>query len=315
MSDQGVGNGTGLVVPRSFVTDGGLGSDVAAVTRTAGQQLADTGLGADAALITPLLAAADQAAAADAALLGVLGGDQGAGTDSGLVIPRSAAVDRAAGTGLGTVMPRMACADGGAGSGLAIAGFTPHSPASASWAAAGTYTFTIPVWCRYIDVVLLGAGGGGASSGPLYTWGGYPGEAGVYATTSLERGVHIPWTAIFITLTVGTGGARGSGGVTGTEGRAGGSTVLTYTNLAGATVTVAATGGAGGIANLTGTTDNTGRSPGNHTYNGQVYTGGAAQSTAGSAGNPPGGGGAGGRNFGGAGGVGAPGGAWCRAYQ
>ncbi|MFD7247954.1 hypothetical protein ACFV6Y_39165 [Streptomyces massasporeus] len=277
--------------------------------------LADSAVGSDTSLFVPKLAGVGGGISSDFARPGVHGIDAAVSSDSGLVIPKFVAVDAAAAADAVSVRAYMGCADTGLGSDSATCGFSPKAAALTSYATPATYQYRIPVWCRYIDVVLLGAGGGGASSGTFYTLGGYPGEAGVYATVTLERGVHIPWAAIFITLTVGTGGARGSGGFTGTAGSAGGSTILTYTNAAGSPITVTATGGAGGIANLTGTSDNTGRSPGNRTYNGQPYTGGAAQSTAGSDGNPPGGGGAGGRNFGGAGGVGAPGGAWCRAYQ
>ncbi|UBV18806.1 hypothetical protein H8Z57_29505 [Mycolicibacterium fortuitum] len=307
-----MGTDSALVVPRLLAPDTGLGADSAVVSRTAGQILADTGLGADAGLITPLLLTADQGAGADSARVGVYGSDQGVGTDSGLVVPRFAAVDAAVGADMLTLLPRMGVADQGAGADSATAVFSPRAAVVASWAAAGTYTFTIPVWCRYIDIVLLGAGGGGASPGTFYTLKGHPGEAGTWVTVTLERGVHIPWTAITITITVGTGGARGSGvSVTGVAGQAGTATTVAVTGWSGAS----AAGGAGGGTSLTGTTDNVGRSPGNIVYNDLPYSGGAAQSSNGGAGNAPGGGGAGGGPFGGAGGVGAPGGAWLRAYQ
>ncbi|QJD50108.1 hypothetical protein SEA_DANFORTH_4 [Mycobacterium phage Danforth] len=174
----------------------------------------------------------------------------------------------------------------------------------------GVYTFNIPDTAHVIEIILLGAGGGGASSGTFYTLKGYPGEAGAWSTITLVRGINIPWNTTTITIEVGTGGARGSGGFTGTAGSAGGAT----TAIAAGWTGLQAAGGAGGIANATGTSDNVGRSPGTQNYNGVPYVGGAAQTTNGAAGNPPGGGGAGGSNFGGAGGVGASGAAWVRVY-
>ncbi|MGA5542693.1 hypothetical protein ACPCIR_12645 [Mycobacterium sp. NPDC051198] len=314
--DSGIGSDAAVAdalwIPGS---DTGLGAD-RAVLAAVGSPAAETGLGADRGLIVPDLYTVDAGIGADLARPGVRPVEAGAGADLCQSRSRYAAIDRAVGADMLTSLKsRTPVRDTGLGNDSAASGFTAIAVVTASWALAGTYTFTIPLACRYIDVVLLGAGGGGASSGTFYTLGGYPGEAGLFATVTLERGVHIPWTAITITITVGVGGARGSGGFAGTAGSVGGSTVLTYTNLSGATVTLTATGGAGGIANLTGTSDNTGRSPGSLTYKGQPYAGGAAQSTTGATGNPPGGGGAGGKNFGGAGGVGAPGGAWCRAYQ
>lgn len=313
VGDQAVGTGSGgLVAPRSFVSDAGLGADVAVVSRTAGQTLSDTGIGADTALIAALVAAVDQAAGSDQGLLGVFGSDQAVSADSGLILPRFVAVDAAAGADIVAVTPRAVCADTGVSTDSATARFAPRSAVSASWAAAGTYTFTIPVWCRYIDIVLLGAGGGGASPGTFYTLRGHPGEAGSWVTITLERGVHIPWTATTITIVVGSGGARGSGvSATGVAGQPGAATTVAIVGWAGAS----AAGGDGGGTSLTGTTDNAGRSPGSRTYQGIPYVGGATQTANGGAGNAPGGGGAGGAPFGGAGGVGAPGGAWLRAYQ
>jgi hypothetical protein len=65
------------------------------------------------------------------------------------------------------------------------------------------------------------------------------------------------------------------------------------------------------------TNGTTGASPGNVTYNGTTYTGGAAQTTPGAAGNAPGGGGGGANPIVGAiaGGAGAHGAAWVVARQ
>lgn len=277
---------------------------------------AGTGLGADRGLIVPDLYTADTGIGADLGRLGVRPADSGIGADISQARPRYAAIDRAVGADMLTSLkPRTSARDTGLGADSATSGFSAISVVTANWAAVGTYTFKIPVACRYIDVVLVGSGGGGAGSGWFYTLGGVPGGAGSWATITLERGVDIPWTAITITLTIAAGGSSGvGGGPTGGAGTAGGNTVLSYTNLAGATATVTANGGVGGPI-TGGISVQTGQGPGNQTYNGQTYPGGANQTTAGGTGNAAGGAGAGGKNFGGAGGAGAPGGAWCRAYQ
>lgn len=105
--------------------------------------------------------------------------------------------------------------------------------------------------------------------------------------------------------------AATAGGTSGNKGAGGG------------TVTASGSGWAAGLSATGGTGDQfgstrNGQSPGTHTYNGQSYNGGAVQSTAQAAGNSPGGGGNGGTGNafnGNQGGAGAPGGAWCRAYQ
>lgn len=310
-SDTGIGIDQAAALPRIPATDTGVGADRALAPRIT-ELLADAAAGRDTALLKPKLYVADNGLGADLARPGVRPSDAGRGADLCQVRPRYAAIDRAVGADMLTI-PRISTTarDTGLGADLAVGGFTAITVVTGNWAVAGTYTFTIPVGCRYIDVVLVGAGGGGASSGTFYTNGGYPGAPGVWATITLERGVHIPWTAISLTIIVGTGGARGSGGFTGTAGSAGSATTLSLSG----TELLSATGGAGGIADLTGTGTQTGLGPGNKTYNGQTYPGGANQTTAGAAGNAAGGGGAGGKNFGRAGGVGAPGGAWYRAYQ
>lgn len=314
-ADTGLGRDSATIVLDEAVRDAGVGIDQAQIAHVS--ELAfDTGLGLDRAQVKSKMIVRDTGLGFDLARVGLRPTDAGLGSDLCQQKPRYAAIDRAVGADMLTSLrPKTSIADTGLGADSAAGRFSTMTVVTAQWFAAGTYTFNIPVQCRYIDVIILGAGGGGASSGTFYTLKGYPGKAGLWATVTLERGVHIPWTAISITIKVGTGGARGSGGATGTAGSAGASTILTYTNLAGTTVTVTAIGGAGGIANLTGTSDNVGRSPGNKIYNGIQYTGGVEQTGNGATGNTPGGGGSGGAAFGGAGGVGAPGGGWVRAYQ
>ncbi|QST90059.1 hypothetical protein PROPHIGD91-3_56 [Mycobacterium phage prophi91-3] len=187
------------------------------------------------------------------------------------------------------------------------AAFPVMPPSTTAYAAAGTYTYTIPYWCNKIDVVLVGGGkgGGGGWAGGV-TGGG--GNAGAWATITLVRGVDIPWTTSTITIIIP---AAAAGGTSGNKGANGG------------TVTASATGWTAGLSAVGGTADQfgttqTGQSPGTQNFNTQPYPGGAAQPSASGNGNAPGGGGAGGNGgifSGNTGGLGGVGGAWCRAYQ
>lgn len=183
----------------------------------------------------------------------------------------------------------------GSGTLAVTAAFPPNPPSSTEYPLAGTYTFAIPYWCIYIDLILLGGGGSGSNS--LGIIPGTGGQGGLWATITVQRGVEIPWTTTSIEITVGPGGAAGSNG---------GNTTASATGMATQT-------GLGGVEGA-GTNGITGASPGNVSYNGQTYTGGAGQNNAGAAGNAPGGGGAGGGSFG-AGGPGAHGVAFVVARQ
>ncbi|ASW31265.1 hypothetical protein SEA_FRED313_5 [Mycobacterium phage Fred313] len=176
---------------------------------------------------------------------------------------------------------------------------------------AGAYTFNIPAGCLYIDVILLGGGGGGRSM-PLAGVGGEGGRAGTWSTYTLRRGVDIPWSTAQITGTVGAGGAGGAAAVGANPGKPGGATTATATGVG----TLSAAGGAGGGNAF----DPNGQGAGSRTVNGVLYQGGAERASVGTglAGNPPGGGGTASQVslfiIGTAGGNGAPGSAWFRAY-
>ncbi|AHB79558.1 hypothetical protein PBI_VALIDUS_28 [Mycobacterium phage Validus] len=159
----------------------------------------------------------------------------------------------------------------------------------------GAFTFTIPYWCEYIDVVLLG--GGEAGTNGSFAGNGQGGRAGLWFTVTLRRGVDIPWTATTITGVVGAGGAS--------NGANGGATTATVAGL-----TSTAAGGDGGMGLL----NPSGQGAGNMDYNGELYVGGASQTSLNGAGREPGGGGAGG-GFLSSGGRGGRGQAWIRAYQ
>lgn len=323
-------NGKWVWIPRLTVTDSAIGADLARVLRLAqpgndrgvGADVAragvrvdvtDTGLGADLAGVCPRLAVRDAGVGGDSARPGVRAIDAAIAAELALIRPRLTAVDAATANGAALVpriwLPRSAIS--GFGSDTATARFTPQAAALTTIATVGTTTYTIPVWSRYLDLALVGAGGGGASSGTFYLLGGFPGSPGTWATITLERGVHIPWTTTALTFIVGAGGAKGSGGFSGTSGGPGAATTVTGAGWAG----LSAAGGAGGPQHPTGINANDGPGPGDKTFNGVIYPGGGTQTSDGGTGFAPGGAGAGGANFGGPGGVGGAGGAWCRAYQ
>ena len=175
----------------------------------------------------------------------------------------------------------------------------------------GGQPYNIPSWATSMDVITLGAGGGGAG-GNGFGGDGIGGRQGVATTATIVRGTHIPLGTNTLTITVGAGGTAGEND--NVSGGAGGSTTAVGAGWSGIT----GAGGAGGSGiNPAFQTNWTGRGPGTFTFNGHSYPGGADQPEQGQPGNPPGGGGAGG--LGGfldsdPGGAGADGGAWVLAY-
>lgn len=168
-----------------------------------------------------------------------------------------------------------------------------HGPISAQFDSAGAFDYEIPSFATKIDMVVLGAGGGGAPGGLL---SGAGGGKGVYQTVTLERDVDIPLTTTHITGTVGAGGAPDGDG---------GDTVANATGM----TTVTATGGNAGASPTSW-----GQGPGNITFNDHTYLGGAIQFGLGVTGKHPGGGGGGGFFAGLDGGPGADGSIWFYAY-
>jgi hypothetical protein len=170
---------------------------------------------------------------------------------------------------------------------------------------AGTFPYAIPWWCNYVDLFLLGAGGGASSTNG--------GLAGSWKAVTLWRGpgdpppgvdvVPIPATTTSITITVGVGGA---GGTVTNQPTDGGETTATATGMPDQT---AAGGAAAGNSSVSGV----GPQPPTQTLGPTTETAGADQTNPGSPGNGPGGGGAGGGFF--AGGPGADGQAWVVARQ
>jgi hypothetical protein len=160
----------------------------------------------------------------------------------------------------------------------------------------GAFTYTIPEWCRKLDLILLGGGEAG-TDGTLGNGSG--GQAGTWVTTTVIRGEDIPIATTTITGTVGAGGTGN-----------GGNGVASTAVFLGAATSFSAAGGSGNM----GLFDPNGQGAGTQVYNGQTYVGGAIRNVAlGSAGNAPGGGGQGGGLFG-SGGDGAAGRVWILAY-
>ncbi|AIK68958.1 minor tail protein [Mycobacterium phage Tiffany] len=147
--------------------------------------------------------------------------------------------------------------------------------ATTEFTTVGAYTYNIPANCRFLDIIVLGAGGGGQASLAILNVGasGLPGE---WNSVTLQRGVDIPWGLSQITGSVANGG---SGGI--------------------------------GWADRNGAR---GKSPGNFTWNGKLYVGGGAATGDNQAGKPPGGSGSGHYPGFGSGQSGARGQVWIRAY-
>lgn len=308
-ADAGIGRDDSLIVPRFAAIDGGTGSDLALVSRIP-QLPGDSGIGIDRGLIRPKAFVVEAGLGADAARSGVRPSDEGRGADAGLVRPRFAVVDAAVGAELLTSLrARIAVSDRGLGTDTAAAGFTPHAAALTSYTSPGTYQYRIPVWCRYIEIILCGSGRGG--NGNSNALPGAGGNAGGWAAITLERGVDIPWTLLDITIVVKDGGAGGTGSIF--VGGLGGDGSASTAAVSG-TVILSAPGGTGERSG-----NQAGGSPGPYNYGGQTYPGGAETTTgSGTPGNPPGGGGRGGNGntFGGFnGGKGAPGVGHVRARQ
>ncbi|ASW84760.1 hypothetical protein [Mycobacterium intracellulare] len=174
--------------------------------------------------------------------------------------------------------------------------WSTFTPELATFAAAGAYTYNIPAGCRFIDVILLGAGSGGNAGGAGFV-SGNGGAAGHWAIITLERGVDIPWSVKQITGVIGAGGTQGIYG--GAAPTSGGGTSAIASSWAGLTA-------AGGVFVNSGGSTGKAPSPASQTVNGQTYPAGAA----GKGGN----GGAGGFVSGSSGSPGAPGEAWFYAY-
>jgi hypothetical protein len=171
----------------------------------------------------------------------------------------------------------------GTGTMTGTASFPGHEPATQEYDSAGTYAFAIPFWCTTIDLILLGAGGGGTYAEPVVGGG-----AGEWKTATLQRGSDISWATTTINVTVGQGGAGGTPSAP--DASPGGDTTASWDTTPGTTET-ASGGGAGASANGQ---SGDGPSPTSQSVGDATLTAGTAQLNLAAAGNAPGGGGAGG---------------------
>ncbi|QXN74430.1 hypothetical protein SEA_FLOAT294_47 [Gordonia phage Float294] len=198
----------------------------------------------------------------------------------------------------------------GAGSFSASAAFSPVEPVTTAFTTVGAFSYPIPGWCTYLDLIVLGGGRGGQTGSGANSQPGSGGLPGEWAVATLQRGVNIPWSEAQLTGTVGAGGAGGANSDNAAGQPGGNSTVV---------ASVGTLTGLGGTGVNSGSTRRDGPGPGNYTYLGTEYVGGALSDGSGLPGNPPGGGGSGGNGgvFGNRtrGGAGARGQVWIRARQ
>lgn len=180
--------------------------------------------------------------------------------------------------------------------------FSPMSSTTTVFSTAGSGTWPIPPWCRYIDIVCIGGGASGQTGNGAIAQAGKGGLAGVWGGTTIERGVDIPWSQSSLSYTVGSGGAQPANSDHAASNPGSPTTVFDLGP------NIGQVGGAGGVG--TGSGQN-GQSAATVTYQGITYTGGTGGTGNGGAGGAPGAGGAGGnggifgsRTRGGAGGVG-----------
>ncbi|WP_234802241.1 hypothetical protein [Mycolicibacterium fortuitum] len=142
---------------------------------------------------------------------------------------------------------------------------------SQTFAEPGTYAFDFELAHKYVDYVLIGGGGGGESSQAAR--GGYAGLPGTWVYGTLERGVDFPSDVTRIYVTVGAGGPALF--VWYLQGNPGSPTSITYPNLSNVDTQIKAAGGMGGGRPGNPNHTGTGPSPGNITFRGVEYFGGA----------------------------------------
>lgn len=196
-----------------------------------------------------------------------------------------------------------------AGGGLIVA--TGAIAARGPQIQSGAGTWARPWWARYLDYVLLGAGGGGAGGNQVLA-DGKSGTPGTWIFGTIDLGA--TWLAGNIVLALGSGGTAGTRNNNG-PGGTGGATTLTspFGNRS-------AAGGPGGSGtNPVGGTTYRGLGPGDLTAHGLLFTGGPTVEKN-TDGGTPGGGGGGGAGTGfplnaQPGRIGGPGYAWIRFRQ
>ncbi|AXH70425.1 minor tail protein [Gordonia phage Daredevil] len=310
---SGVGDDAAIAKARILTSGAAAGQDRPA----AKPKLPGTGqaAGRDLATQRPRVAAAGSGAGKGDARFRLNG--QGVASGDDLAIPKPKLIVPSSGAGSDRVLvPRAATAGAGqgAGGGTASASFKNEGPWDVTWTSgSNAYTFTFPVWCRYIDVILLGGGASGQTGSGAINQPGRGGAAGSWAAIRLERGVDIPWSLLSMQVVTGVGGAQAANSDYASP-NAGAASLLV---VSGSTVLTAA--GGQGTKPEDGQAMRDGQAAGTYSFGGRTYTGGGLNGSSGGTGNPPGGGGSGGNGgiFGNRtrGGAGAYGGAWLWVYQ
>lgn len=309
--DSGAGEGGAFTSPKQDLLDSGIGSDYSVVSQIE-LVSGDSGAGLGAGLNSPAQAVWDSGLGEGLGRSGVRGTDSGIGADYASDRPRVFAPDSGLGddmcwnsasglvlvdSGLGsdlvsalkTTVPTPVIS--GAGSDSGSGGFTYQAPTAVqSITTTGTHQYIdIPVWCRYIDVVLLGGGGGGAGGSQLGA-DGKGGAAGVYASRRWDRDVsRNNWRQLAILLgNGGSGGSRNNNG----SGGSGGKTELWIDDWSGwVGEYLSANGGSGGSGtNPPLGNEVPGKSPGNHNFQGIAAVGGGGNSAVPGSGGEGGGG-------------------------
>lgn len=284
-TDTGIGQDFAALLTRAAVADTGVGEDQAALQLLTVPLAADIGIGMDTGLLLPKLTGADTGIGQDL-LAGPVGigrlPDLGVGHDlAALQLGAQHGLDHGIGHDLEQQLrarlPSRPTAGVGADTGTI--GFTPQAAVLHTITTSGTIIhLQIPAWCRWIDGIGLGAGGGGAPGNQL-GGSGAGADAGQYASRRWDRGVNRNnWRRVAIRA--GNGGAQNGGNGQPTE--------IWIEDWNGQVDHLVAPGGAGKTHQVALPSDREGKAPGNHSFQGINATGGTGNST------PPGSGGRGG---------------------
>lgn len=299
--------GVGVAALLGLSTATGVDAGMAAVGSLL---LVDTPAVSEHGLVLGAAVGVESAVGRDWGAVGLRGVDAVHSADSGLVLPgargRTVSTASDAGVVAGAASGRDRAAAGDHGSG----GWVWQAPQALSFTTPGSHTVQIPVSPTFIEIVLLGGGASGQTGSGVAFGAGRGGNPGQWFSTTLVRGVDVPWGLASFTIVVGNGGPRAANSDYAPP-QPGEATTATAAGVG----TLSAPGGSG-TKTVQGTNWQVGAPAGNHTHEGVTYTGGGESNSSTPQGRPPGGGGAGGDGgiFGNRtrGWEGAVGGAWVR---
>lgn len=161
-----------------------------------------------------------------------------------------------------------------------VAGYPAMSPTVTTYETAGSFSYALPYWWRYLDIILLGGGASGQAGNGANGQAGAGGAPSAWVTVTVKRGVDVPAMTTTLDVVVGAGGAQAAPGAP----NPGGASSVAVPGGA----SVRAPGGSGTISGQNG------GAPGNVSYQTITRTGGAAGTGSGGAATAPGASGAGG---------------------